>query len=766
MAKNPFKQTPPALDPKRNAFDLSFSNNLTMKIGKLIPVMCKEVIPGDSFEIDANFGLRFMPTYFPIQNRVRADLHFFYVRTRNLWKNWKKFIGNTPTPGVPVVPPYIGKKTSEDGFFAEGSLSDYLGVPTNTISSAYNQYCVSAYEYLPSSTRGVYGGHPTSQSLKSLNTYIHGVDSGNMYDTTTDAMLWQTLLSVDSAPYPDQVCIIGEKLHGRISFGQKFSCLASTESTAAIMNKLQGQKAQLIFLSYKDGGFRFVGKSVGAFDYDDTPNALSKDTVITRQGIYYLDGGSNNDKLFFDKFDYSKLFVGILLPNTGLADLAVKSSKDPDLHVDFSGVGFTYFSGGANYQFDQAANVYDPAVLPISALPYRAYESIYNGFYRNERVDPLLKTVNGNQVPVYDEFLPTDDDGVDDTPYELYNRYWERDFLTTCVPSPQQGSAPLVGLNMTVDGRDSQFVSRQKMTIIDGGTEKDIQVAVRNTSDGLQSVVGIQHYDTTIPIGSIEALQSAIDYGISINDFRNVNALQRWLEINERRGYLYKDQIMSHFGVDVKFEELNMPEFIGGVSQDINSSVVYNNSGNSDMALGDYAGTMTCFGSGQHKIHKYCDEHGFIMAILSISPIPVYSQLMPKMFLKNHHLDYFFPEFGHIGFQPVTMQEVSPLQAFESGGASKLKQVFGYQRAFYDYVSSTDEAHGNFRSNLRNYLINREFGTLPILSGQFLKISPEEVNDVFNSIDNTDKVVGQVNFHITAKRPIPFFGTPKLCLHE
>ena len=51
MANNPFKQTPPIEDVKRNSFDLSFSNNLTLPIGKLVPVMCKEVISGDSFEI-------------------------------------------------------------------------------------------------------------------------------------------------------------------------------------------------------------------------------------------------------------------------------------------------------------------------------------------------------------------------------------------------------------------------------------------------------------------------------------------------------------------------------------------------------------------------------------------------------------------------------------------------------------------------------------------------------------------------------------------
>ena len=100
MAKNPFKQTPPPNDVKRNAFDMSFTNNLTLKIGQLVPVMCKEVVPGDSFEIDTNFGLRFMPTIFPVQTKMRADVHFFYVRTRNLWKNWKKFIGDTPNVNV------------------------------------------------------------------------------------------------------------------------------------------------------------------------------------------------------------------------------------------------------------------------------------------------------------------------------------------------------------------------------------------------------------------------------------------------------------------------------------------------------------------------------------------------------------------------------------------------------------------------------------------------------------------------------------------
>lgn len=77
---------------KRNTFDLSFQNNLTMQFGKLYPVFVQEVIPGDSFKIKPTFALEFMPMVFPVQTRMRANLHFFYVRNRNLWEDFPDFI--------------------------------------------------------------------------------------------------------------------------------------------------------------------------------------------------------------------------------------------------------------------------------------------------------------------------------------------------------------------------------------------------------------------------------------------------------------------------------------------------------------------------------------------------------------------------------------------------------------------------------------------------------------------------------------------------
>ena len=120
--------------PNRNVFDLSFQNNLTFNIGGLYPVLCKEVIPGDSYRIKPTFGLRFMPTAFPLQTRLNANLHFFYVRNRNLWKDWMDFIGNNKAD---LVPPYLSPTAeNHDKTFKTGSLADYLGVPT-TLAGSY-----------------------------------------------------------------------------------------------------------------------------------------------------------------------------------------------------------------------------------------------------------------------------------------------------------------------------------------------------------------------------------------------------------------------------------------------------------------------------------------------------------------------------------------------------------------------------------------------------------------------------------------------------
>lgn len=753
---NPFKSKPPVQQPNRNAFDLSFSNNLTMKFGTLYPVFCKEVLNGDTFKIKPTFGLRFMPMAFPVQTRMRADLHFFYVRNRNLWKNYKKFYGMTDTD---VVPPYVHITPDKIEMLKTGSLADYLGVPTTVIHEvSQEQYFQTTsgvdYDELRDQNPNTFPAFNSIQRAGAQGYYPLHVIPSKIVANTDNLFTWKNAQSSALSQKPYFSCDITGYFTvgttpciGDIQRDSVLTCYTNNGANLSSMDLHLAVGRRLPRTTDKQHGDWFSYMACGRAPI--TPRVHSDGKSVEYPLADYLVVTRYGNKMTIQEAmkrtdDGQELYLFLLFVGT------------PKEGLDCLPTGFSisFMSGTKQSEAQDIKNPFvdygSGAAQPLSALPFRAYESIYNGFYRNTIVNPF--TLNGK--PEYDIFCTTQEDGADETPYQLYTRNWEQDFLTTAVPSPQQGTAPLVGAQHR--GAKQRF---QLSTTVNG-QKTDYYVNTDKVGDE-QLLTGITGYDKNAPESTIQALNEAIQYGISINDFRNVNALQRWLEKNVRRGYRYKDQVLSHFGVDLKYEECDMPEYIGGVSQDVNVQTIHQTAETDEQPLGSFAGNATCVGSSKHEIDHYFDEEGFIIGILSISPIPVYSQLLPKMFTKvNNALDYFKPEFGHIGLQPITYREVCPLQAYSEG--KSLDSTFGYQRAWYDYLASTDEVHGDFRDTLQDFLVDRVFGAAPTLGKDFVEIDHDTINDVFADTTNNDKIVGQIYFDVTAIRPIPKFGEPRL----
>ena len=44
--------------PGRNKFDLSYTNMTTMNIGDIVPIMCKDLVPGDKFRVKTSSFVR------------------------------------------------------------------------------------------------------------------------------------------------------------------------------------------------------------------------------------------------------------------------------------------------------------------------------------------------------------------------------------------------------------------------------------------------------------------------------------------------------------------------------------------------------------------------------------------------------------------------------------------------------------------------------------------------------------------------------------
>lgn len=144
-----------ALRPGRSAFNLSYDKKLTCDMGQLIPVLCEEAIPGDTWKIGIEAVVRFMPMVAPILHEINLYVHYYFVPYRLCDSNWEGFITggedgqNAAT--LPLWTPTGGNVTDDNGSVhadnGVGSLWDYFGFPTGIIPTTALPiaYCKRAY---------------------------------------------------------------------------------------------------------------------------------------------------------------------------------------------------------------------------------------------------------------------------------------------------------------------------------------------------------------------------------------------------------------------------------------------------------------------------------------------------------------------------------------------------------------------------------------------------------------------------------------------
>ena len=738
----------------RSTFDLSFVNNLTMKFGAITPVCLLPASFGDSFQINARFNLQLLPTVFPIQTQLYVRLHFVYVRTRTLWEDWMSFFGGDET----VTPPWIDP-TAEDtpqghkqfnitDDLQTGTLADYLGVPT-TIT-------------------GTYGGSVTA---------LRSEDFFNFGKTAPDSKLplagipivndrlYGTLSDVLSASVPYNKIFLGGFVDSN-SYGYE-----TPRCICIPFNVKYETPTRNVVISVPLGRFSLLRQMITDYDSkprigfvayknDDSPKIWSaqfnvvdiKDDVLS----FAADLGSSLSSfklcmiIELPKEVYNKDYIrSFYQPGSKLTIQAGLTQEFVD-QLNSSPITVVYRSDKwtkpqkENCPFYTSSSKQLPPI-PLSALPFRAYESYYNAFGRDIRNNPFI--VDGK--PEYNKYVPSTKGGSDTYKYQLRYANWEPDAYTTALQSPQAGVAPLVGIT-----------SLGEATFRDAaGVEYHAQLETAEDGD---TVTGFQVKSSNAPADVVRNLIGMATSGISISDFRNVNSLQRFLEIRVRQSPRYKNLVKGLFDVNLDYDELMMPEFLGGISDTIPVYKVTQTTPTEGNPLGSFAGQGSLQSGMRHVIRKYCPEEGYILGVMSVVPAANYSQLLAPHFTRMNLLDWHFPQFNNISYQPMLYKHLCPYQAFVVN-PSNVNNVFGYQRAYWDLISSFDEVHGEFRGSMRNFLINRVFDKAPELSKDFLLVNPDHVNDVFAmTSENGDKILGSIAFDITKKTTIPRNSIPHI----
>jgi len=121
----------PQVGVSRSRFQRNSDNKTTFNTGDLIPIYLDEVLPGDTHQIDVACVMRMATPIFPVMDNAYCDFYFFFVPNRLLWEHWKEFMGeNKETAWTPKTEYSVPQVTAPADGWEEGTLADYLGLPT------------------------------------------------------------------------------------------------------------------------------------------------------------------------------------------------------------------------------------------------------------------------------------------------------------------------------------------------------------------------------------------------------------------------------------------------------------------------------------------------------------------------------------------------------------------------------------------------------------------------------------------------------------
>lgn len=780
--------------PNRNVYNLTKSKSISTNFGQLLPVYAKPVMNGESVDISAQMQLNMLPLVFPVQTRVRASLSFYYCRNRNIWKDWEDFQFKMK-PGL--VKPYLKfNKVMQRNLLRVGGILDTLGVNVVTKHNVPNGIRLDNPEIsqpTPAIGRVYYNPYTNTYDNVGINNVL--LLTADQKTTSNNAV---TYWDFDDLEFSDSAegAAVGNLKYAAYRYPYK-------ATTSPVINHSgSAQNVRYFLVKAVKGGigqYSVITSSAPVrrqhlqsnnSNSIDAPSGSGTDSSMRTSGTIGSRGETTRSEVTIDResvaVETKYFIVRVETANSAqilrLGDYTVEeylgqyyeeSATSADSLPKFSITvnPADYPSHGIHLtdvmlDFLPYANDVrdDETMIRLDSSVLRHYESIYNALIRNPENNPYM--LNGQ--PEYNKYIHTVEGGADQFNYPMHYANWQDDAFTTALHTPQHGDAPLVGLvNRNTNGYLVTFAN-------DDGTKNRVKFFAASNPDDPSGPRDVRVWaadpssndinSPTTPsegyVGQLqEAMMEAVKFGISINDFRNVNSFQRWLENNVRKGYKYRDQIKAHYGVSVRYDTLDMPEYIGGFTRDMYVNQITQTTENDNGVLGDYAGQAYIRGGSEHDITHYCDEEGFIIGILTVMPTANYSQLLPKWWLRESAFDYYSPEFGKIGMQPILNRELDPIGSFYDGTGDK---VFGYQRPWYDYLDDVDTIHGKFRTQFQNFVLTRVFNNVPTLSKDFLVFDPDQVNNIFYVDDNEDKLLGEILFNVKSRIPIPLYGIPAL----
>lgn len=342
----------------------------------------------------------------------------------------------------------------------------------------------------------------------------------------------------------------------------------------------------------------------------------------------------------------------------------------------------------------------------ISALPIRAYNKIYNEFYRDQDLD-----------------LEVDEESV-----SVRRVAWEKDYFTSARPWTQKGpevtlpigqTAPIIRDEsqpypyLTVDGD----TAARRLSGVAASQAVSYETPVVSTSGGGRAKWSPS--TTGISPGLIADL-SAVS-GIPIGDVRLAFAIQRYQEARAQYGSRYSEYL-RYLGVRSSDARLQRPEYLGGGKSTISfSEVLKTGEGDTpsdESPVGEMRGHGIA-GLRSRRFVRFFEEHGVVLTLASVRPRTMYASGLDRKWSRRTKEDFWQKELELIGQQEVYNREVYHMSATAD-------DVFGYQDRYAEYRHEKSHVTGEFRNLLSDWHLARIFAAQPALNSAFISCEPSK----------------------------------------
>lgn len=373
--------------------------------------------------------------------------------------------------------------------------------------------------------------------------------------------------------------------------------------------------------------------------------------------------------------------------------------------------------------------------INVNALPFRAYDLIWNKYFRDQDLQSelVISTASGADTT---------------TNVILQQCAWEKDYYTAARPWPQKGPevtiplgdrAPVSGLG--VDPSTGFSVAN--------GTYKDSSTAVAGVvyPHSLASASAMVMRGTAASgatgIPDVYADLSAAT-GIPVIELRQYLAQQRFQEERSKFGSEYVD-FLRYYDIMPSDARLQRPEYLGGGRQTVQFSEVLSTADSEDDPVGQLRGHGIA-AMRSNKYQKYFEEDGLVMSLLSVKPKTMYYQGLEKKWIPETKLDYFQKEFVGIGQQPIQYQEIQ-------AGHATPTETFGWTDRYGEFKGETSTIAGEFRTTELNYWhMARDLPTNTALNATFVSCVPTERTF---AIPSNDVLWIMARHNLKARRYVP-----------